>query len=54
LKLNSWQPCGLTPDITCLMPPSFPRHRLKDQQDRMAVRGVEKLLLCAQLFDAGF
>ena len=24
LKLNTWQPCGLTPDITCLMALSFP------------------------------
>ena len=24
LKLNTWQPCGLTPDMTCLMAPSFP------------------------------
>ena len=24
LKLKTWQPCGLTPDITCLMTPSLP------------------------------
>src|ERR1017187_8797226 len=24
LKLNTWQPCGLTPDITCLITPSLP------------------------------
>ena len=24
LKLNTWQPCGLTPDITCRMAPSLP------------------------------
>ncbi len=24
LKLNTWQPWGSTPDITCLMAPSFP------------------------------
>ena len=24
LKANTWQPCGLTPDITCLMAPSLP------------------------------
>ena len=24
LKLNTWHPCGLMPDITCLMAPSLP------------------------------
>ena len=24
LKEDTWQPCGFTPDITCLMVPSFP------------------------------
>ena len=24
LKLKTWHPCGVTPDITCLMAPSFP------------------------------
>ena len=24
LKAATWQPCGLTPDMTCLIAPSFP------------------------------
>ena len=24
LKEETWQPCGFTPDITCLIVPSFP------------------------------
>ena len=53
LKLKTWQPCGLTPghhvpDGAVL---AGGVHRLEDQQHRVAVGGVEKLLQRAQFLD---
>jgi len=36
LKLNTWQPCGLTPDIACLMAPSLPAASMAWKITRMA------------------
>src|SRR5215813_4578735 len=46
LNENTWHPCGLTPDMTCLMVPSLPAiHRLKHKQQGPAVLRVEHVLL---------
>ena len=39
----TWQPCGLTPDITCLIAPSLPAASIawKISSTRPAVLGVE-------------
>jgi hypothetical protein len=36
LKLKTWQPYGLTPDITCLMAPSFPAASIAWKMMRIA------------------
>jgi hypothetical protein len=38
LKLNTWHPWGLTPDITCLMAPSFPAASIARKISRIAWR----------------
>jgi len=36
LKLNTWQPCGLTPDITWRIALSFPAASIAGKISRMA------------------
>ena len=54
LNEYTWQPCGLTPDITCLMAPSLPAASMawKISSTRPAVLGVELVLQPAQALDA--
>ena len=53
LKLNTWQPCGLTPDITCCDGAVLAGrvHGLKNQQHGIAVRRIQQLLLRAERLD---
>ena len=53
LKEKTWQPCGLTPDITCLIVPSLPAASIawKISSTRPAVLGVELLLQLGQTGD---
>src|SRR5437764_13999158 len=47
LNENTWQPCGLTPDMTCLIVPSLPAASIawKTSNNDPSVLGIEYILL---------
>jgi hypothetical protein len=53
LNDDTWQPCGFTPDITCLIVPSFPPHpSLEDKQHRPPILCIEHVLQLRECLDA--